>query len=467
MGRQNEHWIDMIVDKAHENYNGRQVVIWGFFDTSCCISDKLKERYGISTAFYVDGNIAKTDNIQVFHPDYLEGKSDIYYVIVPLTFYQSVKQKMTDYGYKEDIDYFYFCGCILRLEPDYYEDAHGNKIIGRYEGLKFAFFGFHSTIELGDNVQCQNTCLYFFSDDSRIKIGSNAELKENVIHIYNGSNVTVGSDTELKENIIYIHSHSNVFIGDRAKLNRSHINIKNLSKTVLAANVFFDKVQMVIRDNAKLEIKEGSLINSLHISVYEYGEVLLGENSEVTGDVWEIKENAKLHIGGGGKFIYSIGVMGSIHIAENARMIIGRNLHILENYHIVAASGTSIVIGNDCLMSFNINMYSSDMHSIFDVVTGENINSNDEIRKRRKIIIGNHVWIGDHAAILYNTQIGDGSVIGAMSLVKGKIPNNCIAAGSPARVVRRDIAWCMNDGAADIADCGEEYINLTEESRKE
>ena len=54
-----------------------------------------------------------------------------------------------------------------------------------------------------------------------------------------------------------------------------------------------------------------------------------------------------------------------------------------------------------------------------------------------------------------------------MSLVKSKIPNNCIAAGSPARVVRRDIAWSMNDGAADISDCGEEYVNLTEESRKE
>ena len=146
--QQRKDWIDIIVDKVHENYNGRQVVIWGFFETSCTISGKLKERYGISTAFYVDGNAAKTDNVQVFHPDCLDGKSDTCYVVIPLTFYQSIKEKISEYGYKEDIDYYYFCGCILRQEPDYFEYAHGNKIIGNYKGLKFSFFGFHSTIEL-------------------------------------------------------------------------------------------------------------------------------------------------------------------------------------------------------------------------------------------------------------------------------------------------------------------------------
>lgn len=465
--QQRKDWIDIIVDKVHENYNGRQVVIWGFFETSCTISGKLKERYGISTAFYVDGNAAKTDNVQVFHPDCLDGKSDTCYVVIPLTFYQSIKEKISEYGYKEDIDYYYFCGCILRQEPDYFEDAHGNKIIGNYKGLKFAFFGFYSTIELGDNIQFQNTCLYFFSDDSRIKIGSNVELKENVIHIYNSSNMIVGSNTELKNNTIYIHNHSEALIGEGTKLKGNLFNIKNSAKTLLAESVHFENVQMVIRDNARLETKDGSLIKGLHISVYEHGEALLGQNTEVTGDVWEIRENARLHMGNGGKFIYSIGGKSSIHIAENAGMIIGNNFHILENYRFVVASGTNILIGDDCVMSYNITMYSSDLHSIFDVVTGENINSNDEIKKERKIVIGNHVWLGVHVTVLYNTQIGDGSVIGAMSLVKSKIPNNCIAAGSPARVVRRDIAWSMNDGAADISDCGEEYVNLTEESRKE
>ena len=72
-----------------------------------------------------------------------------------------------------------------------------------------------------------------------------------------------------------------------------------------------------------------------------------------------------------------------------------------------------------------------------------------------------------HSCILYNTEIGDGSIIGAMSLVKGKIPNNCIAAGNPAKVIKRNVAWSRNEGADNIIDCGEDYINYTEEFYKE
>ena len=49
--------------------------------------------------------------------------------------------------------------------------------------------------------------------------------------------------------------------------------------------------------------------------------------------------------------------------------------------------------------------------------------------------MGIMLWVGMNACILYNTDISNGSIIGAMSLVKAKIPNNCIAAGNPARVM--------------------------------
>ncbi len=42
--------------------------------------------------------------------------------------------------------------------------------------------------------------------------------------------------------------------------------------------------------------------------------------------------------------------------------------------------------------------------------------------------------------ILENAEIGDGSIIGASSLVKGKIPNNCVVAGTPARMIRTDVS---------------------------
>jgi len=68
-----EDWIDHIIDRTLENYNGREIVIWGRYEISDHISDALK-KYGIDTAFYVDSDVSKIDGKQVFSPDSLSGK---------------------------------------------------------------------------------------------------------------------------------------------------------------------------------------------------------------------------------------------------------------------------------------------------------------------------------------------------------------------------------------------------------
>ena len=50
--------------------------------------------------------------------------------------------------------------------------------------------------------------------------------------------------------------------------------------------------------------------------------------------------------------------------------------------------------------------------------------------------IGRRVFIGANSVILPNVSIGENSVIGAGSVVARDIPANCVAAGSPARVVK-------------------------------
>ena len=51
------------------------------------------------------------------------------------------------------------------------------------------------------------------------------------------------------------------------------------------------------------------------------------------------------------------------------------------------------------------------------------------------VIIGDDVLIGAGAVILPGCRIGQGAVIGALSLVNSDIPAYAIAAGSPARVI--------------------------------
>ena len=52
------------------------------------------------------------------------------------------------------------------------------------------------------------------------------------------------------------------------------------------------------------------------------------------------------------------------------------------------------------------------------------------------ICIGNNVFIGMKTTILKGVHIGDNVIIGANSLVNKDVPNNCVVAGNPARVMR-------------------------------
>lgn len=52
-----------------------------------------------------------------------------------------------------------------------------------------------------------------------------------------------------------------------------------------------------------------------------------------------------------------------------------------------------------------------------------------------KVTIGNNVFIGMNTTILKGVTIGSNVIIGAGSLVNKDIPDNCIVAGNPARVI--------------------------------
>ncbi len=54
----------------------------------------------------------------------------------------------------------------------------------------------------------------------------------------------------------------------------------------------------------------------------------------------------------------------------------------------------------------------------------------------KPIHIGRNVWIGSGSIVLSGVAIGDNAVIGAGSVVTKDIPENMIAVGSPARVIK-------------------------------
>ena len=67
-------------------------------------------------------------------------------------------------------------------------------------------------------------------------------------------------------------------------------------------------------------------------------------------------------------------------------------------------------------------------------------------------IVGHDCWIGMEATILPGARLGSGVIVGAKAVVHGRVPDYCIVAGNPARVVRSrfpketvarllDVAW--------------------------
>jgi acetyltransferase-like isoleucine patch superfamily enzyme len=53
------------------------------------------------------------------------------------------------------------------------------------------------------------------------------------------------------------------------------------------------------------------------------------------------------------------------------------------------------------------------------------------------VVIGENVWIGHDTVVLPGVEIGSGSIIGARSVVAESVPEFAVAAGNPARVIRR------------------------------
>lgn len=124
---------------------------------------------------------------------------------------------------------------------------------------------------------------------------------------------------------------------------------------------------------------------------------------------------------------FDVGPLGRITIGDFA---------LLSSAHIVCDD--EVTIGPMTMLAWHVvimdsyrrtrGMYKDDIH-----VSG--LRWRDE--PPRPVRIGSNVWLGFECCVLPGVTIGDHSVIGARSVVTGDVPPNCVAAGNPARVVRR------------------------------
>lgn len=123
----------------------------------------------------------------------------------------------------------------------------------------------------------------------------------------------------------------------------------------------------------------------------------------------------------------------------------GCNIHIGSNVSInmncTFVDCNQIIIGNNILISSNVQMYTATHPVEFEerMTPGFNPAGNESFFRTcaLPIHIQDGAFIGGGVIILPGVTIGSGSVIGAGSVVTRDIPPDVVAAGNPCRVIRK------------------------------
>jgi acetyltransferase-like isoleucine patch superfamily enzyme len=114
-------------------------------------------------------------------------------------------------------------------------------------------------------------------------------------------------------------------------------------------------------------------------------------------------------------------------------LTIGNNVSINYDCHIGCIN--KIRIGNNVLMASKV-FITDHYHGEISKTSLDITPSQRKVISKGPVIIEDNVWIGEGVAILPGVTIGKNSIIGANSVVNKSIPENAVAAGNPAKVLR-------------------------------
>ena len=200
-----------------------------------------------------------------------------------------------------------------------------------------------------------------------------------------------------------------------------------------ATKSYKDSYGNVVRNDGGLTIRIGNLCCNAKVIVGASDKLDKSCKIYMTGDGGNtviIEENCHFH--------ENI----TIKAHRQSEIIIGKKAHFHKDIMVIAKYGTRIQIGPDTLVGYRSVILAGDGgHPIYDLKTGVRRNYYQLGDPKGEIVIGQHVWVGIHSIILNSTHIGNGSIIGAGSVFKGTLGNNCVAGGNPAKLIREGIVW--------------------------
>ena len=184
--------------------------------------------------------------------------------------------------------------------------------------------------------------------------------------------------------------------------------LRRLLKTVEASP------QLLCRKAASVQILETAAVHNI---LGDPDRIVIDEHSVIRGELLTFGHGGNIRIG---KYCY---------VGEHSRIW----------------SARSIVIGDRVLISHNVYIFDNDTHPIDDpdarhrqfkaIITTGHPRHLD--LKEAPVVIGDDVLIGCQCVVLKGVTIGNGSVVGAGSIVTKDVPPFTLVAGNPAQVIRQ------------------------------
>ena len=256
--------------------------------------------------------------------------------------------------------------------------------------------------------------------NNRLIINKGCNVSGAFFELGNKCDVTLGDGTIFKSNSV-------IRLGDENKVN-------------IGSKCVFDNISLVSKNKNDISFGNNNKLNGPCVfGIDSYCELSVSDNN----DIWKTE----------------------VHLFNYASLIVGKNNFFNKTILITCHSYTKTIINDFCIFASEVEIINGDGHSIFDNISTEKVN--DMKASGNTIEVCDHVWLCRRAMLLSNSHIGNGCIVGAGAIVNRRFEsNNCLIAGIPAKIKKKNISWCRNNETTDIADCAP-YNRMTDDGEEE
>ena len=127
---------------------------------------------------------------------------------------------------------------------------------------------------------------------------------------------------------------------------------------------------------------------------------------------------------------FRIGYGADIEVFENAELVCGSESG--GNMGLTVICGEKIQIGSHTFYGREV--------SIRDT-NGGHIIAQQGFKNTNPVVIGDFCWLCSNCSIMTGVKIGDGTIVGANSVVIAPLPARVLVTGFPAKIIDTDISW--------------------------